>query len=362
MNLKEIKFYKGDIIGGIVLAVLLTLGFLVIKYGRQVKDEDVAEQTNVVMGERSGVCELREFDPNTVELRELLSFGLSRFEALSILRYRASGKVFNIKEEVIGCYGISDSLYFALEPYIVIGEEFQYKKRSYETLYSAPKATAKPKPLSPSPFLVDTVSEKYLVAIGALTPRQAEVFVRWRDMSGIHTFEELAACYVVSQERAEWLKPHVIFTPREVKVAAKSQVKTLVDLNKADTTELKSVYGIGSKTANAIVEYRERLGGFYSKEQLSEIKIITESNFEKIITQISVDSCDISKININFATAKQLSRHPYFTNLKIRKLLKIKQLKGGWSTLEEITEDNIFTEEEAQRVRPYLHFEVQGLE
>ncbi len=223
-----------------------------------------------------------DFDPNTVQLKELLSLGFTKGQALSLLRYRAAGKVFRIREELISCHEMSDSLYFAIEPYIVIGEEFRYKPREYQS----------------TPNSEPTSSE------------------------GIST------------------------------------KKALIDLNNADSTALVAVYGIGAKSAAAIIEYRERLGGFHSKEQLSEIKIITESNFEKIIEQIFVNYSDISKIDVNFATAKQLGQHPYFTPLKIRRLLKIRELKGGWRSTEEMIEDDIFTKEEAQRVHPYLHFEV----
>ena len=35
-----------------------------------------------------------------------------------------------------------------------------------------------------------------------------------------------------------------------------------------------------------IIRYRERLGGFYSVDQLAEVPQVTESNFERIVKQI----------------------------------------------------------------------------
>jgi DNA uptake protein ComE-like DNA-binding protein len=43
------------------------------------------------------------------------------------------------------------------------------------------------------------------------------------------------------------------------------------DVNLADTTELKKIRGIGSKLSSRILMYRNRLGGFTSEEQLTEI-------------------------------------------------------------------------------------------
>jgi len=89
------------------------------------------------------------------------------------------------------------------------------------------------------------------------------------------------------------------------------------------------------------------------------VRGVTESNYERILKQISVDSCRISKIDINFATPKALAEHPYIAPRTLRKILKRRQLKGGWSTLEEMIEDGILTREEADRLHPYLRFGVR---
>jgi hypothetical protein len=72
-----------------------------------------------------------------------------------------------------------------------------------------------------------------------------------------------------------------------------------------------------------------------------------------------VDSCDIVKIDINFAPAKLLGRHPYISDKNLRKLLKLRQLKGGWNNTRELIDDKIVTSEEAARLAPYLLFRQQ---
>ncbi|MFR9533607.1 MAG: helix-hairpin-helix domain-containing protein [Rikenellaceae bacterium] len=305
---------------------------------------------------------LFEFDPNTAELPELMRLGLTKAEAVSIIRYREYGKTYRIKEDLFTCYGISESLYYALEPYVVIADTFRLKRRdeytssrsSYsKSSYSFSRRERELLPISE--FLADTVGAKYLFAIGALSRRQADAFVRWRDLSGIYNMNELRDCYVVSDSVAAALEPYIIFTPPASKSDGEAK-NSLVDLNKADSAELRGVYGIGEKSVEAILNFRRALGGFYSVEQLSELKVVTESNFEKIIQQILCDSCDISKIDVNFASAKTIKGHPYITDKALRRLLKIRELKGGWSTIKEMTDDKIFSEEEATRVRPYLLF------
>ena len=43
-----------------------------------------------------------------------------------------------------------------------------------------------------------------------------------------------------------------------------------VDINTADTTAFISLPGIGSKLAARIVNFRDKLGGFYSIDQVGE--------------------------------------------------------------------------------------------
>ncbi len=316
---------------------------------------EFATQTSVdLTDENQDDFVLFDFDPNTVELPELMRLGLTRQAAVSIIRYREYGKVFRIKEDLFTCYGVSDSLYYALEPYIVIADTFKLKRREdYASYNKATYSTENHKRelLPLSEFLLDTVSVKYLVATGALSRRQAEVFVKWRDLSGIYNMDELRECYVVSDSVASMLEPYIIFSE-----SSSIEDKNIVNLNKADSAELRRVYGIGEKSVVEILKYRELLGGFYSVEQLSELKVVTESNYEKIIQQILCDSCDISKIDVNFASAKTIKGHPYITDKALRRLLKIRELKGGWSTIKEMIDDDILNEEEATRVRPYLLF------
>ena len=324
------------------LAGLLITALVLV---RPSANPEAARRAEAAMEIRRDSVELRHFDPNTATLDDLLELGLSKHEAVSLLKYRAAGKVFRIPEDMALCYGISDSLYRRLAPWVRIGRKYAIAPEEYRT------GRILPEPLAPQPFRIDTVSVRYLRAIGALSKRQAEAFIRWRDLSGIYDMEELRACYVVSDSVAAALEPYIIFPERKPR-----PIEEPVELNTADSAALRSVSGIGPKTVGAILAYRERLGGFLRAEQLAEVPGVTERNYEKILKQIYCDSCKIRKIDINFASPKELGRHPYIAPQVLRKLLKARQLKGGWSTAEELIEEHIMTRKEAARLAPYLQF------
>lgn len=330
------------------IAVFLPLAGLLITalvLVRPSANPEAARRAEAAMEIRRDSTAMRPFDPNTASLDDLLGLGLSKHEAVSLLKYRAAGKVFRIPEDLALCYGISDSLYRRLAPWVRIGRKYAIAPEEYRT------GRILPEPLPPQPFRIDTVSVRYLRAIGALSKRQAEAFVRWRDLSGIYDMEELRDCYVVSDSVAAALEPYVIFPERKPRPTEQP-----VELNTADSATLRSVSGIGPKTVVSILNYRERLGGFLRAEQLAEVPGVTERNYEKILKQIYCDSCKIRKIDINFASPKVLGRHPYIAPQALRKLLKARQLKGGWSTAEELVEENIMTRKEAARLAPYLQF------
>ena len=331
-------------------AIFLPLALLVIAAAalmRPKADPEEARRVEQLYEERlpADSIVMRHFDPNTATFDELRALGLSKYEAVSLLKFRAAGKIFRIPEDLTLCYAIDDSLYRRLRPWIRIGRKYAIAPREYRS------GRILPDPEPATRFRIDTVSARYLRAIGALSKRQAESFIRWRDLHGIRDMEELRACYVISDSVATALEPYVIFPERKA-----APIEEPVEINSADSATLRSVVGIGEKTVVTILRYRERLGGFVRVEQLAEVPGVTESNYEKILKQIYCDSCKIRKIDINFASPKTLGSHPYIAPRTLRKLLKQRQLKGGWSTADELIEQNILTREEAARLAPYLQF------
>lgn len=143
---------------------------------------------------------------------------------------------------------------------------------------------------------------------------------------------------------------------------AKRNFKPLnIELNAADTTQLKRVYGIGSVFAKRIVEYRSRLGGFFNLEQLKEVKGVDSEKFEQIYRNFYIDTNRIIKINVNFASANQILQHPYVSksmNKRLEKYFKSKdkKSKGGIFNLGELVDKDILLPKEAQKIAPYLTF------
>jgi competence protein ComEA len=67
-----------------------------------------------------------------------------------------------------------------------------------------------------------------------------------------------------------------------VKDVAKTQTENRIDLNTADVTQLQELKGVGPKTAEAIVQWRDSQGPFTSVDQLLAIKGIGEKTLAKM--------------------------------------------------------------------------------
>lgn len=59
-----------------------------------------------------------------------------------------------------------------------------------------------------------------------------------------------------------------------------------VELNSADTTELKRLRGIGSVLSARIVKYRTKLGGFSSVEELKNVYGLSDETYQSILPHV----------------------------------------------------------------------------
>lgn len=139
---------------------------------------------------------------------------------------------------------------------------------------------------------------------------------------------------------------------RQTYTSNKFRTLTKVDVNTADTVLLRRVPGVGKKISEAIVEYRERLGGFHSVEQLRKLKIVSP----ELLEWFEVSS-DVQKIPINEASFQALNRHPYISYEQTKALLQYIRLYGKVKDEQALVETGIFTKEEVERLKPYLAFE-----
>lgn len=128
---------------------------------------------------------------------------------------------------------------------------------------------------------------------------------------------------------------------------------TIVDLNTADTITLKKIPGIGSVISRNIVHYRERLGGFYSVNQIKEVKYADST----LIRWFKVETSVYRKLKINSDGFDILKSHPYMNYPKVKAILKYRERRGSIKNIMQLSVLKEFSAEDIDRLKHYIDFQ-----
>ena len=120
-------------------------------------------------------------------------------------------------------------------------------------------------------------------------------------------------------------------TPRRgfAPAAESGKAYDVVELNSATLEQLEALPGVGAKTAEAILDFRRRLGGYVSVSQISGLWPITPSRFEEMRGYLTVSPGRVAKVNVNAPNDTRLRRHPYFPALIAARIAQMRLREGG---------------------------------
>lgn len=196
--------------------------------------------------------------------------------------------------------------------------------------------------------------------------RQAQSIVNYCLKGGV--FREpadLKKMYVVSAERFEQLAPYInIKTSVAVKRTIAGDRKgsyerplpVCIEINAADTLELDKIRGIGPAFARRIVKYRERLGGFYKREQLMEVFGLDSAKFQEIRDQVRIDASLIRKFRINSVQFEELKLCPYLRYQQVNAIIQYRKQHGNYANIAGLKKVAVLTPQLLEKLEPYLIF------
>lgn len=149
------------------------------------------------------------------------------------------------------------------------------------------------------------------------------------------------------------------YVPAESKEYAKqperpNYVKTVIDINGADTSSLIALPGIGSKLANRIIAFRDKLGGFYKVEQVAETYALPDSAFQKIKDQLAINNSTVKQLNINTATLEELKAHPYIRYTIANAIIQYRNQHGNFASVSDLKNIMIITGEMYSKIEHYV--------
>lgn len=221
--------------------------------------------------------------------------------------------------------------------------------------YAVDRSVAEQK-LNPFPFNPNNLPENLWKKLG-LTDKQIKTIKNYEAKGGVfRSKQDFKKMYCISKTTYEILEPYIIIPNRKEQINNFKHKLSLpdIELNTADSFDLMKIPGVGVKTANRIVNYRERLGGFISMEQLLEIYTIDSLRYHQIISYMCLNDNSIKKININTATIKELMKHPYIDYYLAKTIVMCRQKNGSFKSLDDMKNQTKLYDELFNKLKPYL--------
>ena len=214
-------------------------------------------------------------------------------------------------------------------------------------------------------FDPNTADSTTLLSLG-LPSRMVKNILHYRNKQGKYRHpEDFRKIYGLTEEQYRTLYPYIQITKDfsskdTVRLLTAQSVQrdtlmkylpgTIISLNSADTTELKKIPGIGSSIARMMVNYRERLGGFFRIEQLQEIHL----KAEKLRPWFSIDTHQTRRINVNKAGMERMMHHPYINYYQAKVIIEYRKKKGSLKSLKQLSLYEEFTPIDLERLEPYI--------
>ena len=143
------------------------------------------------------------------------------------------------------------------------------------------------------------------------------------------------------------------YKPYEKKTFEKKTVAS-VDINAGDSAAFDALPGIGGGYSKRIINFRNKLGGFYKVEQIGEMFGLPDSVFQKIKPLLKISGNDVKKINLNTAKEEELKAHPYIRWQLAKIITEYKKQHGDFKTLQDLKKIMTINEETYNKISPYL--------
>lgn len=257
-------------------------------------EEEIDEVTYIPQTTR-----LFAFDPNTADSLTLIELGLRPWQVRNMMKYRAKGGRYRKAEDFSKLYGLTDSAFAALRPYIRI---------------------------------------------------DSTAWVARRDSLRLLKHERDSLKHV-----ADSLRRDSIYAARGYRM----KKDTIIELNNTDTVALQYIRGIGPAVARHIVRYGQQLGGYVSPEQIREIQALRDYKvpFDSVIPHLTAERDSVLRMRVNYIGVERMQRHPYLSFTQAKAIYELRRNKFYLKSIDELRSLPCLTEEDIKRLEPYLSFE-----
>lgn len=297
--------------------------------------------------------ELFEFNPNTISDQEWEKLGFKDWQIKTINNYKSKGGNWKTKNDVSKIYGLEESHFEQLKPFILLPNNYKKKNKSYKK-----KEKVKIKYFKFDP---NTISKEDWKLLG-FKDWQIKTIFNYKSQGGSWKSKaDVKKIYGLDESDYFKLAPYILLPETTVKKEyskPKKDYTKKVDINTADAKELTNLKGIFSeKYAAIIIKHRDKIGGFTAKEQLNDVWNMTEKTYNGFINQVIIGEYEPIKININTSSASQLQTHPYINWKTANAIFKYRKANSNYKKIEDIKKIHLISKKTYLKIAPYLILE-----
>ncbi len=221
---------------------------------------------------------MQAFDPNTADSSTLVHLGFQPWQAKNLLKYRAKGGKYRKPDDLKRLYGMTDSMYQALTPYIHIAREEVDSLVDSVRMDSLPQWQKENKDTIINLRTADTTELKMLYGIGSYRARQ---IVRYREqLGGFVRVEQVLEAKGMDGVNADTLLQHLYMD---------SVIVEQIPINQVGVQRLARHPYLRFEQAKAIYELRRKYINLDSIQQLHSISEFSAENIEKLTPYLNFD-------------------------------------------------------------------------
>lgn len=221
------------------------------------------------------------FDPNTVDYNDLLKLGFSEKQAHTLVNYRNAGGKFFKKDDLKKVYGISETFYKQLKPYIAIAsveikDETKADKLQGddENAFSSGAAKTNSSDNLDLKIELNTATPSDLILIPGIGPVYAKRIISYRDnLGGFYSSSQLVEVYGLSDSLLVKIQNFLL-----VDTSAIQQI----NLNTVDFRTLNKHPYIDYIHTKNIFKYKELMDTIIDTDELLRNHLIDSNSYYKL--------------------------------------------------------------------------------
>lgn len=210
-----------------------------------------------------------DFDPNSAEMEQLIAAGLPASISRVILNYRTRGGIFKKQEDMLKIYGMNDSLFALISPYLIFPPAIDNFQSIPDDKPAGPRTTV-------DINLSDTATWKQLPGIGAVLAKR---IVGFREiLGGFTNIDQLLEVYGLKDSTLQVIRPLLLTSP----IFRKIRINHDLPLTRAHPY-------LSIKDSRVISNFIFQNGPIKSPDGLDAILAFDKKYWERLLPYLSFD-------------------------------------------------------------------------